>query len=111
MQKILTYHVNDLAFDPDSIAETITRTCAAKTGPYRVRGVCHLGDQALFILLPLENREKPETYHLVLLQDTSSPGVISELEQRWEAGFDCTGCIPFGDGTAMMLYATHRDED
>jgi hypothetical protein len=105
MQRILTYHIDDLAVDHKSVIETVNNACTHRETEYKVRGVCQIDDHVFFILLPLVEHEKEEEYVLVPKAELPPPDeMIAILNDRWHAGFDTIGSIQVYE-TPMMLYA------
>jgi len=110
MQKIVRFDIDDLALDLDSVQESLNRACTGRTGLYRVRGVCTVGDSVYFVLLPVAPDASPEAYVLTYLEDVSDSGFSATLHSRWSAGFDAVGSINAGE-TVYVLFARPSHPD
>ncbi|MCF7854395.1 MAG: hypothetical protein K9N51_06325 [Candidatus Pacebacteria bacterium] len=104
MEKIISYTVDDIAVDPESITEAINKACCGRHVHHRVVGVCQIEDRIYFALLPLDENETARPYILVTVDDTSHDGFVSMLNTRWASGFDVVGTITAYD-TVMALFA------
>jgi hypothetical protein len=105
MQRILTYHIDDLAVDHKDVMATVNAACTHRGVEYTVRGVCQVEDHVYFILLPLEDKEREEEYVLVPKADPPSRDeMIAILNDRWNNNFDPVGSIQVYE-TPMILYA------
>ncbi|NOY81723.1 MAG: hypothetical protein GXP31_12070 [Kiritimatiellaeota bacterium] len=108
MQKIIRFDTDDLALDPEGVAEALNHACTGRTGLYWVRSLCRVGDSVFFVLLPLGPEQVPETYIFVSVDDESVLGVSALFEARWAAGFDVVGTVRIGE-TLLALFARPRD--
>lgn len=105
MQRILSYHIDDLAVDPQDVIHAVNDACTHRGVEYKVRGVCQIEDHVFFVLLPLEDKEREEEYVLVAKSDPPSRDeMIAILNDRWHADFDTVGSIQVYE-TPMMVYA------
>ncbi len=108
MQKIIRFDTDDLALDPEGVAESLNHACTGRTGLYWVRGLCRVGDCVYFVLLPLGPDQVPETYLFVSVDDESALGIPALFQTRWTAGFDAVGTVRIGE-TLLALFARPRD--
>ena len=109
MQRIIRYQVDDVIVDPDGVVEALNHACAGRTGMYRVRGVCQVGEDVYFVLLPLGPQETLETYVLAPVDDVSTDGFSAMLHTRWTSGFDAVGAVTLGDAV-YVLFARAQEE-
>jgi hypothetical protein len=92
MQKTVSFSIEDVAFDPDGVAETLNNACEHRRMKFYVRGVFQLDDHVYFTLIPLEDRPAEE-YLIKPFEDVSADGIPATIKTRWESGFDTIGVI------------------
>ncbi|OGV62468.1 MAG: hypothetical protein A3K19_33465 [Lentisphaerae bacterium RIFOXYB12_FULL_65_16] len=109
MQKILTFSLDDVAFDPAQVAQTLAEACDNRKQKSVVRGFFQIDEVVYAVLHERKPSQPAELYTLVPIEDTSSQSMVSMLEQRWEAGFDALGTVDLGDGTSYLLLARLQD--
>ena len=104
MQRIMTFSIEDIAIDRKAVVKKINSGCDHHPYHYRVNGLCQLDDKVYFVLLPLDEGVERKEYVLAPVEDPSQDGIVTELETRWEAGFNTIGTINFGDNFFMNFY-------
>ena len=109
MQKILTFSLDDVAFDPAQVAQTLTDAAGNRKHKSVVRGFFQIDDVVYAVLHDREPDQPAEVYTLISVAEQSVESVIGMLEQRWEAGFDALGVADLGDGTCYLLLARPQD--
>lgn len=107
-QKIVTFSISDLAFDPREASDVLNHACTARRHHFWVRGICQMEQTVYASLLPLEPGRGAEEYIFVPLADSTPDGIVSTIEQRWSAGFDCVGSVDLGDGRFLLLLVKPR---
>jgi hypothetical protein len=107
-QRIITFALDDLAVDPDSVVDALNDACTHRHEHYRIRGVCQLDQKIYFVLLSLDANEPARSYVLTSIDDISSDGFVAMLENRWASNFDTVGTIKVYD-TVMALFESQRD--
>lgn len=103
-QKIIHYHIDDIAIDPDDVCESLNDACTKRQHKFRVRGVCQLENHVYFIMIPHRNGEPLEEYIIAPLDDISHEGFVATLNNRYQGGFDTVGTFQVYE-THMALFA------
>gem|GEM_PF-1223644 len=111
MQKIMTFAIDDLIIDPQSVADQLTKLCSTHRPRYRVRGLCRIEDCVYFVLHAATATEPREQCVFAPIEDVSNDGFTSMLDQRWAAGFNSIGTIAEGEGTYLLLLTRTLDSD
>jgi hypothetical protein len=109
MQKILTFSLDDIAFDPQQVASTLDEACNARKSKSVVRGFLQVDRVVYAVLQDRRPDQRAEVHTLVPIEDTTTQSMVGVLEQRWEAGFDAIGTADLGDGTCYLLLARPQD--
>ena len=109
MQKIIQISLNDILADADGAAKRITSTCAHRSGPYRVSGICQVGEMAYVVLLPAGSAGPALAHRFVEIAEATPDDVIALLNERWSADFDCLGSVNTCDGLTLCLFAKTRN--
>ena len=102
MQKILSYTLEDLRFDPEAIAEVINQACSRRR--YRLSGVCQTEDRVLFVLVPHDLTGR-EDYVIVPVEDQEEAALTGALADRWIHGFHAIGLIQLDERKFLAVYA------
>lgn len=109
MQRIMTFAIDDLVIDPESVAAQLTKMCSEHRPHYWVRGLCQLQDKVYFVLLAATAGEPREQCVIVPVRDVSDAGFTSMLDERWSAGFNCVGTVALGEGMHLILFTRPQD--
>lgn len=106
MQRLATFSVDDIAFDPKAVGNSLNERCNEGRNKYYVRGACQTEGVVHFVLLPRPEHREEETYVLApLSEDVTPEGVEAELAERWSAGFDTIATINLGRARYYALFA------
>jgi len=105
MQKIVTFPVADLSYDPGAAADALDRACNTRAHRYRVGGVCQIDELVYFVLRPRPTAAPAETYVLTPVEDLGVDGFPDALLQRWSAGFNPLGTVRLDAGVYLILFA------
>ena len=110
MQKISSFSLADVVFDPQVVTKALDRTCRARAaaGPFRVSAVCQAGAQVCFVLLPATPGVPDEEIVIVPVADSTPAGFPGELFERWSHGFNALGVIDTGQGNWLAVYSHPR---
>ena len=111
MQRIISYTIADIAMDPKEIARSLNHACGDHHDHYRICGISQIDEGVHFILLPTKDCFAKESYVIAPLEDLSDDGIFSELETRWESGFNTIGNIQLDSNTYLALYAREHEEE
>ena len=103
-QKIISFSIDEIAVDTDNVNDAINEACTKRRHHYWVRGICQLETQVYFILLPVTKGHESETYRLSELAEIDHESFVSEINERYQGGFDAVGSFRVYD-SIMLLYA------
>lgn len=108
MQKLLSYTLDDLRFDPEAIAGVINQACARRR--YRLSGVCQTADRVFFVLIPHDLTGR-EDYVIVPVEDPEEAAMTGALADRWIHGFHAIGLIRLEERSLLVVYAREGGKD
>ncbi len=107
MQRLLSYSLEDLRFDPEAVADVINRLCRHRR--YRLSGVCQAEDRVLFVLVP-HDLAGDEDYVIVPVDDPEEAALTGALADRWIHGFHAIGLIRLEERRLLAVYAREAGE-
>ena len=102
MQKLLSYTLEDLRFDPEAVAGVINQACSRRR--YRLSGVCQAEDRVFFVLVP-HDLTGEEDYVIVPVEDPEEAALTGALADRWIHGFHAVGLILLDERKYLAVYA------
>ncbi len=110
MQKISSFSLADVVFDPQAIVAALDRTCRARAAaePFHISAVCQAGEQVCFILRKTPPGAPAEAIVIVPVTDSTPAGFPGELFDRWSHGFNALGVIDTGQGNWLAVYSHPR---
>ncbi len=102
MQRLLSYSLADLRFDPEAVAGVVNRACCRRR--YRLGGVCQSEDRVVFVLVP-HDLAGDEDYVIVPVEDPEEAALTGALADRWSHGFHAVGLIRLEERRFLAVYA------
>lgn len=107
--RLLTYSVDDIALEPETVAKNLTLACRRQNGVYQITGLCQTNDR-VFFPMEMNGAHAPARYVLAPMQTDRAEDIAARLHTRWRAGFRTLGLVRVGDGY-YGLFATDATEE
>jgi len=98
MKRIIEISIADILLDPAAASLLLTRGCRRKKGcPLTVRGCCPSSPALLFLLDDEAKISHVPEYHLAPMKESSTDGIVAEINARYAAGHTFIGSFTAAD--------------
>jgi len=105
------FSFEDFALDPESVGQTITKTCMHLPMKYEVRGVAALNERVLFFMSEKKNFDAVR-YVVDELGALNDNEMVEVINGRWQGGFTTIGLIKvYGSYFGIFEHRVEFEED
>ena len=112
MKRIIEISIADILLDPAAASLLLTRACRrGKRGNLTVRGCCPVSPALLFLLDDETKIDLLPEYHLAPMKETSTDGILAEINARYAAGQTFIGSFTAADKNWALYESRSRAED
>ena len=96
MQRILSFHIDEIVIDPVAVGRAINVACSRNHTRYQVSGLCQTYENVIFAMEENNSNHKVK-YIIAPFSGTSKSEVEADIYTRWSSGFSTKGLIRLPD--------------